>query len=165
MKKITGTFLEECRKEEQNIRSLLSRHMPDVFNDREIDWEWCRSINKAGYCQMSSIRPWARIRITELVEFDDIMATVRHELIHAFLPFEEMHGDLFFAAKDLLERNGLNVSYGAVCIIKESAFKWLLYTDKGEKSYYIRKNGAISFVLTHQGIEIDGIRHYVKKLR
>ena len=165
MKKITGAFLEECRKEEQAIRALLSQHMPDVFNDREIEWEWCQSIRKAGYCQMSSIRPWARIRITEVVEFDDIMATVRHELIHAFLPFEEMHGDLFFAAKDLLERNGLHVSYGATCSIKELAFKWLLYTDKGEKFYYTRKNQAISFILAHQGIEIDGIRHYVKKIR
>ncbi|NJE35470.1 hypothetical protein E0L13_10630 [Megasphaera sp. SW808] len=46
MKKITGAFLEECRKEEQAIRALLSEHMPDVFNNRKIEWEWCRSIFK-----------------------------------------------------------------------------------------------------------------------
>ena len=164
MKKITGAFLEECRKEEQTIRALLSQHMPDVFNDRKITWEWCRSIKRAGYCQLGSIRPIARIRITEAIDLDDIMATVRHELIHAFLPFEEIHGDLFFAAKALLERNGLCVSYGATGSVKESSFKWLLYTDKGEKYLFTRKNQAISFILAHQGIEIDGICHYVKKL-
>lgn len=164
MKKITGAFLEECRKEEQAIRSLLSQHMPDVFNNRKIEWEWCRSIRMAGYCLLYSTRPLAQIRITNAVENDDIMATVRHELIHAFLPFREKHGDLFHAAMTLLEANGRHVSYGATCTIKESAFKWVLYTDKGEKSYYTRKNRAISFLLENQGFEIDGVKHYVKKL-
>lgn len=164
MKKITGAFLEECRKEEQAIRSLLSQHMPDVFTNRKIEWEWCRSIRKAGYCQLYSIRPWAQIRITNAVELDDIMATVRHELIHAFLPFKEQHGDLFHAAMALLESNGFHVSYGATGSIKADSFKWLLYTDKGEKFFHARKNRTISFVLAHQGIEMDGAKYYVKKL-
>ena len=164
MKKITGAFLEECRKEEQAIRSLLSQHMPDVFNDREIEWEWCRSINKAGYCQLGSMRPIARIRITNAVELDDIMATVRHELIHAFLPFKEQHGKLFHAAMTLLECNGLHVSNGATGSVKAESFKWMIYTDKGEQTYFTRKNRAIDFLLENQGFEIDGEKHYVKKL-
>lgn len=164
MKKITGEFLGVCQKEEQAIRALLSEHMPDVFINRKIEWEWCRSIRRAGYCLLYSTRPLAQIRITNAVENDDIMATVRHELIHAFLPFKEHHGDLFHAAMALLKANGLHVSYGATCTIKESAFKWLLYTDKGEKHYYTRKNRTISFLLENQGFEIDGVKYYVKKL-
>ena len=139
--------------------------MSDVFTNRKIEWEWCHSIRKAGYCQLNSIRPWAQIRITNAVELDDIMATVRHELIHAFLPFKEMHGDLFHAAMTVLESNGLHVSYGATGSIKAESFKWLLYTDKGEKLYHARKNRTIDFILTHQGIEMDGVKYYVKKLR
>ena len=163
--KITGAFLKECQKEERAIRALLAEHMPDVFTNRKIEWEWCHSIRKAGYCQVHSRNPRARIRITNAVELGDIMATVRHELIHAFLPFEESHGDLFHAAMAVLESNGLHVSYGATGSINAKYFKWLLYTDKGAKFYRARKNRTISFVLAHQGIEVNGVKYYVKKLR
>ena len=165
MKKITGEFLNQCKVQESIIRRLLAENMPQSFHDRNVDWEYCKSTRKAGYCIMCPNSDKVIIRITEYVALDDVMAVVRHELLHAFLPFNEMHGELFMQASNIIEQKGFTVSHGATGAIKEEAYKYLLFTSNGQAKRYTKKNKYVSFVLKNQGYEIDGVQYYVTKLK
>lgn len=169
MKKITGDMLAFCKQTEKEVWEALQNSdlTADVIK-REVVYEWCNSYSYLGitYLDASNI---VTVRLSTKYNQED-GSTLRHELIHAFLPRGEKHGKRFMHALDCLNQAGMKVKrYGSEEEMMESAkctmYKYRIYTSKGHNIYKMKKTKCVAFVLANQGIEIQGVRYWCEQLR
>lgn len=100
MKKITGEKLMQCNNLTGEIFTLLTENMNNYVIPRTITFEWCSARRYGGVCIMNGSTDNATIRISNLYDWD--ANTVAHEILHAFLPCGEYHGDLFHQASKIV---------------------------------------------------------------
>lgn len=159
MQKITGQFLKTCKIETEKVKKLLREYHPN-FVDREVFFEWCNASSYGGVCQISYIRKAARIRLSKKYDHTDL-ATLHHELIHAFLPPRTFHKEEFTKGMAILKENGLKVTRFAEGA-KEEEFAYAYSVDFPNGKHLVvrkqRKTYTIKWLIMHGGECVDNGR-------
>lgn len=142
MKLIQGKQLQVCKQAEKTVYDVLKTSGIVGVSKRFITWEWTNAKTYGGITYLTRKQPRkALIRLSTNYTLDD-MNTIYHELIHAYLPLEEAHGNKFKKAMQTLNEHGMHVTMHVEeknC--KPIRFKYLFtFTKEGEKVKVLKYN-------------------------
>lgn len=143
MKQVTGEWLNNFTKEEEKIwKILVANGMGDILISRDISYQWSNTFKAAGRCHLTKYR--AVVQISRNFRENTYVNTVRHEILHAFFPLRERHGDHFMTALNVLNEAGIKVSrFASSNDWKKSPYKYIIHSSRGGKWGYMRKTSEI----------------------
>jgi len=85
---------KQIEKIENLVREIIATNFPWWYVPRDVEYKTCNAIHYSGATKLWRDNYRAVISLSDKFSQED-GNTLVHELVHAFLPFKEMHGEKF----------------------------------------------------------------------